>query len=152
MPNEEFEECEEALRYAAGLKGLSLVRTGDTFALAHYKLTGATLDEIAAFLGTDVSPEAEYHRVEERRHADLRAMLKAEHAMIAELEEEKRKANERLMTELRTPKTSLSQTTTEADLAEICRRMAEIEEAKRTGKESSNVAWQDIKHSVNSLR
>jgi hypothetical protein len=103
MPNEEFDEREEALRYAAGLNGLSLVRTGDTFALAHYKLTGATLDEIAAFLGTDGGPE--------RRHADLRAMLKAEHAMIAKLEE-----------------------------------------AKRTAKESSNVAWQDIKHSANSLR
>ncbi len=111
MPNEEFDEREEAVRYAAGLKGLSLVRIGDAFALAHYKLTGATLDEIAAFLGTDGRPEAEYPRAEERRHADLRAMFKAEHAMIAEREE-----------------------------------------TKRTAKESSNVAWQDIKHSANSLR
>ena len=48
MPNED--EREQALHHAARLKGLSLVRTGDAFALAVY--TAATLNEIADFLGT----------------------------------------------------------------------------------------------------
>jgi hypothetical protein len=112
MPNED--EREQALRYAARLKGLSLVRTGDTFALALY--TAATLDEIAAFLATDASPD-----VEDRR-ADLRAMLRAERALIAELEEEKPKGDAR----------GSGHNTIEAALAEIRRKIAEIQDAKQT--------------------
>lgn len=110
MPNED--EREQALRYAARLKGLSLVRTGDTFALALY--AAATLDEIAGFLAADAGPD-----VEDRR-ADLRAMLKAERALIAELEEEKRKSG------------GSGHDTIEAALAEIRRKIAEIQDAKRT--------------------
>ena len=128
MPNEEFDEREQALHYAARLKGLSLVRTGDTFALA--RVIGATLDEIAAFLSTDGSPEVENRRAAEDRRADLRAMLKAEHALIVEFEE-KRKAGVR----------SHNHETTEAALAEIRRRIAEIQEANQT--EVSNMVQQD---------
>src|SRR3954452_5680988 len=82
MPHEEFDERERALQYAARLKGLTLIRTGDTFALA--KITDATLDEIAAFLAGDGRPEIENPRAQEDRRADLRAMLKAERALISE--------------------------------------------------------------------
>ncbi len=117
MPHED--EREQALHQAARLKGLSLVRTGDGFALALY--TAATLDEIADFLAIDEAPEVE-QRVEEHRRADLRAMLKAERALIAELEAEKRKAGAR----------DPGYDTTEAALAEIRRKIAEIQDAKRT--------------------
>lgn len=112
MPNED--EREQALRYAARLKGLSLLRAGDTFALALY--TAATLDEIAAFLATDAGPD-----VEDRR-ADLRAMLKAERALIAELEEERRKSGA----------SGSGHDTIEAALAEVRRKIAEIQDGKRT--------------------
>ena len=84
MPGEVFDELEQVLHYAARLQGLSLLRTGDRFALVDYKITGATLDEIAAFLTADRSPAIENGRVEERRRADLRAMLKAERALLVE--------------------------------------------------------------------
>lgn len=128
MPNEQFDEREQVLRYAARLKNLSLVRAGDTFTLAQYMLTGATLDEIAAFLATDRSPDVEIGRAEEHRRADLLAMLKTERALLVELEEEKRRTGER----------SANHNTTETALAEIRRRIAEIQEAKQT--EASNVA------------
>jgi hypothetical protein len=115
MPNED--EREQALHHAARLKGLSLVRAGETFALAVY--TAATLDEIAAFLASDTPTGAE--PIEDHRRADLWAMLKAERALIAELEHEKRKA--------RTGGTDHE--TIEAKLAEIRRRLAEIENASR---------------------
>jgi hypothetical protein len=115
MPNED--EREQALRQAARLKGLSLVRTGDVFALAVY--TAETLDEIADFLATDSSPDG--RRIEEDRRADLWAILRTERALIAELEEEKRKA--------RTG--GPSHETIEAKLAEIRRRIAEIEDTTR---------------------
>jgi hypothetical protein len=108
---------EQALQQAARLKGLSLVRTGDVFALAVY--TAATLDEIADFLATDSPPDA--RRIEEDRRADLWAILKVERALIAELEEEKRKDRSG----------GLGQETIEAKLAEIRRRIAEIEDTKR---------------------
>ena len=56
MPDEEIDEREQVLQYAARLQGLSLLRTGDTFALVEYKINGATLDEIAAFLTADRTP------------------------------------------------------------------------------------------------
>jgi hypothetical protein len=89
MSNDEFDERERVLHYAARLRGLSLVRTGDTFALA--RVTDATLDEIAVFLGSDERPEAENGRGERSRRADLRAMLRAEHALIVEFEDAKRR-------------------------------------------------------------
>jgi hypothetical protein len=70
-----MDEREQILQYAVRLQGLSLLRTGDTFALVEYKITGATLDEIAAFLAADRSPVIENRRVEEHRRADLRVML-----------------------------------------------------------------------------
>jgi hypothetical protein len=117
MPNED--EREQALQQAAKLKGLSLVRTGDAFALAIY--TAATLDEIADFLVIESPPDARHRRVEEDRRADLWAILKAERALIAELEEQKRKARSG----------GLGHETIEAKLAEIRRRIAEIEDSKR---------------------
>jgi hypothetical protein len=114
MPNED--EREQALQHAARLRGLSLVRAGDTFALAVY--TAATLDEIAAFLASDAPPNVDHRRVEDYRRADLRAMLKAERALIAELEAEKRKTA-----------AHCDHATTEAALAEIRRRIAEIQDA-----------------------
>jgi len=118
MPNEE--KREQALHHAARLKGLSLVRTGNTFALALY--TAATLDEIAAFLATDATSDVELRPTEEHRRADLRAMLKAERALIAELEVEKRKRG------TQDPDHKSHETT----LAEIRRQIAEIQQAKRT--------------------
>ena len=121
MPNEEFDEREQILHYAARLQGLSLLRTGDTFALVQYKITGATLDEIAAFLTADRSPAIANRGAEEHRRADLRAMLKAERALLVEFEEDKRRAGER----------NSDHQATEAALAEIRRRIAEIQEANQ---------------------
>jgi hypothetical protein len=108
---------EQALHYAATLRGLSLVRTGHKYALAEYKLTDATLDEIAAFLDVDGSPGAEPSPAAGDRRTNLRAMLKAEHALLAEIGKDKRRAGER----------SRDQATTEAALAEIRRRIAEMQ-------------------------
>ena len=118
MPNEN--EREQALQQAARLKGLSLVRTGDTFALAIY--TAATLNEIADFLATDSPPDAGHRPLDQQRRADLWAILRAERALIAELEEEKRKANTG----------GPQHETIEAKLAQIRRRIAEIEDRQRT--------------------
>ena len=131
MPNED--EREQALQQAARLKGLSLVRAGDAFALAVY--TAATLDEIAAFLATDVPPNVDHRRVEDHRRADLRAMLRAERALIAELEEEKRKSGAR----------GSDHDTTEAALAEIRRKIAEIQDAKRTEARGCNKAASQVR-------
>ena len=113
MSNEEFSPSEQALQYAARLKGLTVVRTGDTYALAEFRLSGATLDDIAAYLaaddGVDDPPEA-------RRRSDLQALLKAEHAMLAELETARRKANE----------PSRDRLATEAALQEIRRRIMQL--------------------------
>jgi len=113
MSNEESDPREQALQYAARLKGLTVVRTGDTYALAEFRLSGATLDEIAAYLaaddGADEPPEA-------RRRSDLQALLKAEHAMLAELETARRKANE----------PGRDRLATEAALQEIRRRIMQL--------------------------
>ena len=119
MPDEEIDEREQVLQYAARLQGLSLVRTGDAFALVEYKITGATLDEIAAFLTADRSPVAENRGVEEHRRADLRAMLKAERALLVEFEEKKRTAGDR----------NSDPEAIAAALAEIRRRIIEIQKA-----------------------
>jgi hypothetical protein len=140
MPNNEFDQREEALRYAARLNGLTLIRTGDTFALADYKLTDVTLDEIAAFSAPTAAPEP-----------NIAPPRKAEHSMMAERAEEKRKTHERQMAESRIPQAKNSQTTTETELVAIRRRLAEIEEDQRTANETSHVAWQDIKHVANSV-
>lgn len=117
MPNEN--EREQALQQAARFKGLSLVRTSDAFALAVH--TAATLDEIAAFLAADSSSDDGSRRLEDDRRADLWAMLRTERALIAELEEEKRKAHTG----------DPDHETIEAALAEIRRRIAEIEGTTR---------------------
>ena len=119
MPDEEMDEREQVLQYAARLQGLSLLRTGDTFALVEYKITGATLDEIAAFLTADRSPVIEIRRVEEHRRADLRAMLKAERALLVEFEEKKRAAGDR----------NSDPEAIAAALAEIRRRITEMQKA-----------------------
>jgi hypothetical protein len=111
-------EREEALQQAARLKGMSLVRTGDAFALAIY--TATTLDEIADFLAADSLPDAPRGRLEEQRRADLWAILKAERALIAELEEQQRKARAG----------GNDHETIEAKLAEIRCRIAEIEDTQ----------------------
>jgi hypothetical protein len=117
MPNED--EREQALQHAARLKGLALVRASDGFALAVY--IAPTLDEIAAFLATDSSPGAGSDCGEDQRRADLWAMLKAERALIAELEVEKRTASTG----------GSDHETIEAALAEIRRRIAEIEDTEQ---------------------
>jgi hypothetical protein len=118
MGDDDVDAREEALRYAAGLKGLSLVRTGDTFAVAEFKLSGATLDQVAAYLAADPAeaPGESVRGLDEHRRSDLRALLKAERAMLAELETDRRKAHAR----------SEESTTTERALAEIRRRIAEL--------------------------
>ena len=118
MGDDDVDAREGALRYAAGLKGLSLVRTGDTFALAEFKLSGATLDQVAAYLAVDPAeePGESIRGLDEHRRSDLRALLKAERAMLAELETDRRKAHAR----------SEESTTTERALAEIRRRIAEL--------------------------
>src|SRR5262249_60949655 len=90
-PPDEFSEREQALHDAARLHGLSLVRTGETFALVQYHLTGATLDEVADFLAADRRPDVDDHK---ERRADLRALLKAERALVAEFEARQRKTGE----------------------------------------------------------
>lgn len=114
MSNEEFDPLEEALHYAARLKGLTLIRTGNAYGLAEFRLTGATLDEIAAYLAADDGTNDEAPEV--RRRSGLQALVKAEHAMLAELEAGRRKANNRGDDRL----------ATEAALAEIRRRIMEL--------------------------
>ena len=115
VANEAPDEREQALQYAARLRGLSLVRTGDKFALARYLVSNATLDQIAAFLVADADAQSETTGSD--RRADLRSMLKAERALLIEIEQEKRRAGER----------GREQTSTESALAEIRRRIAEIQ-------------------------
>ena len=117
MTNEAPNQREQALHYAATLRGLALVRTDNKYALAEYKLTDATLDEIAAFLASDGSPGAGPSPAGGDRRTNLRAMLKAEHALLAEIGQEKRRAGER----------SRDHATTDAALAEIRRRIAEMQ-------------------------
>jgi hypothetical protein len=117
VTNEAPNQREQALHYAATLRGLALVRTDNKYALAEYKLTDATLDEIAAFLASDGSPGAGPGPAGGDRRTNLRAMLKAEHALLAEIGQEKRRAGER----------SRDHATTEAALAEIRRRIAEMQ-------------------------
>ena len=117
MTNEAPNQREQALHYAATLRGLALVRTDNKYALAEYKLTDATLDEIAAFLAADGRPGAGPGPAGGDRRTNLRAMLKAEHALLAEIGQEKRRAGER----------SRDHATTEAALAEIRRRIAEMQ-------------------------
>ena len=118
MPN--ADEREQALQQAARLKGFTLVRAGDAFALAVY--TAATLDEIAEFLATDLPADTSHRRGEEQRLADVWTILRTERALIAELEEEKRKVR------IGGPEHE----TIEAALSKIRRRIAEIEDTRQT--------------------
>jgi hypothetical protein len=129
MADEDSDAREQALRFAAGLQGLALVRTGDTYALAEIKMRGATLDEIAAYLDGDQVADAGASQDDvspDRRRADLRALLKAERAMIAELEARRRKVDE----PGQPGEPSDDRATTEAALAEIRRRITELSEAR----------------------
>src|SRR6202012_286711 len=85
------DEREEALHYAAKLRGLSLVRTGDRFALVQYLLTDASLDDVASYLADD--DDSQPAGAGPDRRANLRAMLKAERALLAEMEQVKQKAS-----------------------------------------------------------
>jgi hypothetical protein len=110
------DQREQALQYAARLRGLTLVRSGDKYALAQYVVADASLDEIAAFLVAD-DGGAEPGAAQGDRRADLRAMLKAERALLGEIAQENRKAGER----------GRERATTEAALGEIRRRIAELQ-------------------------
>lgn len=110
------DEREQALHYAARLRGLTLVRSGDKYALVHYALNDASLEEIEAFLTSDA--DAEPDAAQGGRRADLRAMLKAERALLVEIEQ-KREVGERSRDRERG--------STEAALAEIRRRIAELQ-------------------------
>src|SRR5215467_5663314 len=109
------DEREQALHYAARLRGLTLVRSGEKYALVQYVLDDASLDEIAAYLVSDDSDER--RTADGDRRADLRAMLKAERALLVEIEQKARETSER----------SDDRATTEAALAEIRRRIAQIQ-------------------------
>ena len=109
------DEREQALHYAARLRGLTLVRSGEKYALVHYVLNDASLDEIEAFLASENSDER--RGAEGDRRADLRAMLKAERALLVEMEQNQRGADDR----------GRDRATTEAALAEIRRRITEIQ-------------------------
>jgi hypothetical protein len=109
------DEREQALHYAARLRGLTLVRSGEKYALVHYVLDNASLDEIAAFLVSENSDER--RAPDGDRRADLRAMLKAERALLVEMEQATREAGEQ----------SRDSAATEAALAEIRRRISEIQ-------------------------
>ena len=110
-----MDEREEALHYAARLRGLTLVRSGEKYALVQYVLNDASLDEVAAFL---VSADSDERRTPDgNRRADLRAMLKAERALLVEMEQATREAGE----------PSRDRAATEAALAEIRRRISEIQ-------------------------
>jgi len=110
------DEREQALQYAAKLRGLSLVRSGNRYALARYVLSDASLDQVARFLaeGDDSSEPA---ATSGDRRASLRAMLKAERALLAEMEQAQRRASA----------ASHDRATTESALAEIRRRIAELQ-------------------------
>jgi DNA-directed RNA polymerase subunit K/omega len=105
---------EQALQYAAGLKGLTLVRSGDKYALVHYALNDASLDEVEAFLASDT--EAGLDAAQGGRRADLRAMLKAERALLVEMADKRE-----------TDEGGGERASTEAALAEIRRRIAELQ-------------------------
>ena len=122
------DEREQALQYAAKLRGLSLVRVGDRFALARYLVSDASLDEIAAFLAADEGDAAAEAPQADRR-ANLRAMLKAERALLAEIEQQKRTAGQR----------GQERAGTEAALADIRRRIAEIQ--SEMGNKGEPKAW-----------
>ena len=109
------DEREQALHFAARLKGFTLVRSGDKYALVHYVLADASLDDIAAFLASDDS--AEPGAAQGDRRADLRAMLKAERALLGEIEQERLKAGE----------SGCERATPESALAEIRRRISELQ-------------------------
>ncbi len=109
------DEREQALHYAARLRGLTLVRSGDKYALVRYAIADASLDDIAAFLVAEA--EAAHDAAQGDRRTDLRAMLKAERALLVEMEQQKRTAVDR----------GGGDTATEAALAEIRRRIAEIQ-------------------------
>jgi hypothetical protein len=106
---------ERALQYAAKLRGLSLVRTGGRFALARYVLSDASLDDVASFLAGDDDREPAESGGD--RRANLRAMLKAERALLAEMEQVTPKAG---------PGTR-DRAATENALAEIRRRISELQ-------------------------
>jgi hypothetical protein len=108
------DEREQALQYAAKLRGLSLVRSGNRYALARYVLSDASLEEVARYLAGD---DAEPDEPRGDRRASLRAMLKAERALLAEMEQANRKAGA----------DSRDRNTTEEALAEIRRRITEMQ-------------------------
>jgi hypothetical protein len=109
------DEREQALHYAARLRGLTLVRSGEKYALVHYVLNDASLDEIAAFLVSENSDER--RAPDGDRRADLRAMLKAERALLVEMERGQHGGEER----------GRDRAATEAALAEIRRRNTEMQ-------------------------
>jgi uncharacterized protein YlxW (UPF0749 family) len=110
-----MDEREQALQYAAKLRGLSLVRTGTTFALAKYVLRDASLDDVASFLADDEGLEPAETFGD--RRANLRAMLKAERALLAEIEQAAQKVGDE----------KRDRATTESALTEIRRRIAELQ-------------------------
>lgn len=107
------DEREQALQYAAKLRGLSLVRSGNRYALARYVLRDASLDDVASYLAGDDDAEP----AETDRRASLRAMIKAERKLIAEMEQVQRKAEAE----------GRDRATTEQALSEIRRRLAELQ-------------------------
>ena len=78
-------------------------------------VTDTSLDEIAAYLAADDG--AEPPATLDDRRADLRAMIKAERALLAQMEQKQRQAGGQ----------NDDRAATEAALAEIRRRIREIQ-------------------------
>jgi hypothetical protein len=91
-----------------------LVRNRDKYALVQYVVNDTSLDEIEAFLTSDSN--AELDAAQGGRRADLRAMLKAERALLVEMADKRE-----------TGEASRERSATEAALAEIRRRIVELQ-------------------------
>jgi uncharacterized protein YlxW (UPF0749 family) len=109
------DEREQALHYAARLRGLSLIRNGNRFSLAKYLLTNASLDDVASYLAED--DDSEPAAPEGDRRASLRALIKAERALLAEMERVQQAARDGRR----------DRAETDTALAEIRRRLAELQ-------------------------
>jgi hypothetical protein len=80
------EDRENALQHAATRRGLSLICMADgSYALARYECTGATLDEIQAYLGTDGISEREQKRHQAEERERQRAATEAMHNRLREI-------------------------------------------------------------------
>jgi hypothetical protein len=119
---------EDDLRYAALTRGLALIHTATGYALAEYKLTGASLDDVERYLGTDGSSEARQRDADERRQRDHEHWTKVTIAALEKRAEEREQDKQRQMEMLKKSqiKSSLQQKPTGAEIAEIRDRLRKV--------------------------